>query len=362
MTYNAELQSNNAELQEILDAVNNLPDAVEETELQEKSVEITENGSTVVTPDEGKALNKVSISVDVPIPDGYIVPNGTKNISANGTHDVKAYESVAVDVPIPDGYIQPSGELAITENGNYDITDKATVSVAVPETVPNLQEKTVTPTKSEQIVTPDSGYDGLSNVTVKAMIAAWQSDPKVEVYSDGLVSASVTQTAGYVDAGTVNGGLQLPTQSGMTVTPTTSDKLAVSSGKYTTGDITVKGDPNLVPENIVSGVSIFGVLGCASAGGSGSGSGEMVSITLSEDRFVMDFATTLYFSDGSELSEFSETGTYRVPKNSIIVLVSDHESIDVGGSFVQVANCYSDYTGTVKAFFVTGDMTIHIQG
>ena len=70
------------------------------TPTQEKTVDITENGTHTVIPDDGYALSKVTANVSVPIPDGYIVPSGTKSI---------------------------------TENGEYDITDKASVIVAVEE-------------------------------------------------------------------------------------------------------------------------------------------------------------------------------------------------------------------------------------
>ena len=48
------------------------------------------------------------IEVAVPVPDGYIIPSGTKNIVSNGTHDVKQYANAVVDVPVPDGYIDKS--------------------------------------------------------------------------------------------------------------------------------------------------------------------------------------------------------------------------------------------------------------
>ena len=53
----------------------------------------------------------------------------------------------------------------------------------------------------------------------------------------------------------------MPEVAGKTITPGTTNQIAVASGRYTTGAVTVKGDANLKAENIKSGVSIFGVNG-----------------------------------------------------------------------------------------------------
>jgi hypothetical protein len=50
----------------------------------------------------------------------YVVPDG-----------VDGYSPVTVEVPIPDGYIVPSGILEVTENGVYDVTSYADVNVDV---------------------------------------------------------------------------------------------------------------------------------------------------------------------------------------------------------------------------------------
>lgn len=68
------------------------------TPMQEKTVDIKENGTVQVVPDEGYALSKVTANVNVPIPDGYIQPSGTLDVTENGTHDVTAYASVNVNV------------------------------------------------------------------------------------------------------------------------------------------------------------------------------------------------------------------------------------------------------------------------
>ena len=96
-----------------------------------------------------------------------------------------------------------------------------------------------------------------------------QATPSISVSTAGKITASATQSAGYVSAGTKSATKQLTTQAAQTITPGTSDK-TIASGRYLTGTQTIKGDANLVSGNIKSGVSIFGVTGTyEGAGGSG---------------------------------------------------------------------------------------------
>lgn len=58
----------------------------------------------------------------------------------------------------------------------------------------------------------------------------------------------------------------IPSQGAQTITPGTADK-TIASGRYLSGVQTIKGDANLLPENIKSGISIFDVLGTLETGG-----------------------------------------------------------------------------------------------
>ena len=89
------------------------------------------------------------------------------------------------------------------------------------------------------------------------------SSPSISVSSSGLITASVSQSSGYVSSATKSATKQLTIQSGTTITPGTSQKTAVSSGRYTTGTVYVAGDSDLVASNIRQGVNIFGVTGTA---------------------------------------------------------------------------------------------------
>ena len=149
---------------------------------------------------------------------------------------------------------------------------------------PVLQDKTVTPTTSQQTITADGGYDGLDTVTVNAMPTATQATPSITVNASGLITATATQTAGYVAAGTKSATQQLAFQAAKTITPTTVSQTAVSSGYYTGGNVTVAGDSNLVAGNIKNGVSIFGVSGTyVGDGGGSSGDTSMEDALISEE-------------------------------------------------------------------------------
>lgn len=96
---------------------------------QTKSVTITSNGTQSITPDSGKVLTSVNVTTNVPIPDGYIQPSGSIDISENGSYDVTQYSNVNVDVAgsggsdttVEDGFIMH------TVAGNYSNNRVTTV-------------------------------------------------------------------------------------------------------------------------------------------------------------------------------------------------------------------------------------------
>lgn len=182
-----------------------------------------------------------------------------------------------------------------TSAAGLKITGTATVST------PTLQSKTVTPSTSQQTITPDSGYDGLSQVTVNAMPTTALSTPTIAVDNAGKITATVQQaSAGYVAAGSKSATKQLTTRGAATITPGTSD-LTIASGVYLSGNQTIKGDANLIADNIKSGVSIFGVAGSFEGSGGGGGGGS--SDNNCEAYHIASASATL---------NFKTTGTVKV--------------------------------------------------
>lgn len=159
-------------------------------------------------------------------------------------------------------------------------TSKNGLRVTGTHTEQTLQDMTsdATATTSD-ILNGKTAYVNGSKVT-GSITTATQATPSISVSSSGLITASSTQSAGYVSSGTKSATKQLTTQAAKTITPSASNQTAVAKGVYTTGAVTVAGDANLKPENIKSGVSIFGVAGSVETSGSGIPVSERLVVTM----------------------------------------------------------------------------------
>lgn len=120
---------------------------------------------------------------------------------------------------IPAGYHNGSGTVSgVAGGGNY-----------------TLQSKTATPTKKQQSVTPDSGYYGLSDVTIAAIPDAYQDVTSVTAVAGDVLTGKVYVTSdGAVITGTMtNNGAVSKTLDVTTITYTIPKGYHSGTGKVT---------------------------------------------------------------------------------------------------------------------------------
>ena len=115
-----------------------------------------------------------------------VIAEGFKSIINQGA--VSANVKEGETYTIPKGYHNGSGTVSgIAGGGNY-----------------NLQSKVVTPTKLQQNITPDSGYYGLSDVTVNAIPDQFQDVSSVTaIDQDVLANKVFVDNLGTVKTGTM---------------------------------------------------------------------------------------------------------------------------------------------------------------
>lgn len=117
------------EIDDVFELENNI-----EILVQDKIVEPTREIQTVTADEDYDQLGTVTVN---PIPDEYIIPDGTLDVDANGDVDVTMFRMARVGVYTPP--ILQDKSITITENGTTNIT-------------------------------ADEGYDGLNSVTVNTNV------------------------------------------------------------------------------------------------------------------------------------------------------------------------------------------------
>ena len=163
---------------------------------------------------------------------GGITPTGTKSITENGTYDVTAFASASVAVPTG-ADTSDATALAADIAGDktaYIATGKVTGGAAV-RTSSSLSA-------SGKTVTVPAGI--YREQATKDVASATQATPSLSVNSStGVVTATASQSAGYVAAGTKSSTLQLTTKGAQTYTPGTTQQ-EIPAGRFGTAEETAQ--------------------------------------------------------------------------------------------------------------------------
>lgn len=191
-------------------------------QLQDKTVSPTTSLQTITADSGYHALQSVKINA-IPTMTLPTVASG----SASGTLKATINRSTSNQyINIPTGYNTAASYYLISATPNGSVTAPSSISG-----------------------TSASVSTGTNTLTLSKTIS---------------VTPNVT-TAGYISVGTAGNSsvsltASITTKAAATYTPTTSNQ-TISSGQYLTGVQTIKGDANLLANNIKNGVTIFNVAG-----------------------------------------------------------------------------------------------------
>lgn len=191
------------------------------------------------------------------------LPNrGTGSGGGSGSTDLSFVTATASDILAGKTGADSSGNAvngSMTNQGAWSTTKTSNGDVPIPAGFHNGSGKV------SVNVSPSAGALDTPSISFDTTNGKFTATSKVK--TSGYLSTSDTKTASYTISNKYLGG---------TYTPTKASRTIALTGKYCTGNVVIKGDNNLVSENIRKNASIFGVPGSYTGDG-----GNVISITSS---------------------------------------------------------------------------------
>lgn len=371
--YKSIIQNNNIDLSDLLETINNLPEAGTDlpslsqegsaTDLLSGKQLIDSSGAIVTGTMPQRTVNDLTSSgATVNVPAGYYataveksVPTAQRATTTMSTIELDDTIVINATNNQTTGYVAGSNETA-------------ELSVIL-----EIQGATVSAIAGNSVISRsvDSGKAQTPATTIT-------STPSISVDSNGKITASnsktqsvtPTITKGYISSGTAGtitvGGSatkQLTTQSAKTITPTTSAQTAVASGVYTTGAITVAAIPNNYEDVATETEEYTSLLDeLESVVDDMSGGGGSVKYCTLEivEATTPTGAELVCYSDGTSpcnKKSLKGFGKVMVQQNSIF----STSGCDFSGYGDNLINIPEASSGRVKCWFIKGNTTAYAR-
>lgn len=285
---------------------------------------------------------------------------------------------------IPKGYHNGSGTVSgVAGGGNY-----------------SLQSKTITPTKTQQNVTPDSGYYGLSDVTVAAIPTNYQDvTPVTAAAGDILANKIIVDANGKTVAGAMpnNGAVSKTLDTATTsytvpagyhdgmgtvkvvnesksVTPSKSVQTVTPSSGKVLSEVTVNAIPDVYQDisnvtaeaiNVQPGYIFVDASGVEITGAMPSYEGGRINKTLWANEKVYIIPAGYHDGTGQvKIDSIDETSVVASPTKEAQIFQAPPEQVFTGFTVEAIPDTYQDVTGVTATAdkVLTGSTFVDAEG